>query len=109
MRRDPGGQAAGSSEAAQRDGLSTPGHWRRRWNAWGGTSIVGVLAFFALWQLVIVVFEVPRYILPAPTAIFRQFVRNFPMIWKYTLITAAKPALPYPIPPAPPVPPPLPP
>src|SRR5262249_15556666 len=61
--------------------------WRRRWNAVGGTTVTGAVLFLALWEAVVYVFEVPRYIVPAPSAIVRQFVRNFRLIWHYTLVT----------------------
>jgi NitT/TauT family transport system permease protein len=64
--------------------------WRRRWNAVGGTTVSGAIAFVVLWETVVVVFEVPRYIVPAPSAVFRQFVRHFPLIWHYTLVTGAE-------------------
>src|SRR6516162_1250979 len=49
-----------------------------------------VVGFFALWEAVIVGFGVPRYILPAPSRIFVQLVRNFPRIWDYTLVTGGE-------------------
>ena len=43
--------------------------------------------FFVLWELGIRLFEVPVYILPAPSAIAVKFVANFPLILKYTWVT----------------------
>jgi NitT/TauT family transport system permease protein len=51
------------------------------------TPFLFALALFALWQAAIWLFSIPAYILPAPLAIFRQFVRNWPVIWADTLVT----------------------
>jgi NitT/TauT family transport system permease protein len=64
--------------------------WRRRWNAIGGTTLSAAIVFLALWEAVVYVFEVPRYIVPAPSAVYRQFVRQFPLIWRYTLVTGTE-------------------
>src|SRR5262245_26814906 len=64
--------------------------WRERWDAFAGTTVLGAVVFFVAWELIVRVFEVPRYILPAPSAVFRQFIRQFPMIWKYTLVTGGE-------------------
>jgi NitT/TauT family transport system permease protein len=63
--------------------------WREWWEAAGTTLIAGIV-FFLVWELLIQLLEVPRYILPAPSAIFRQFIRNFPLIWQYTLVTGGE-------------------
>jgi NitT/TauT family transport system permease protein len=64
--------------------------WRRRWNAIGGTTLSAAIVFLALWEAVVYVFEVPRYIVPAPSAVYRQFVRQFSLIWRYTLVTGTE-------------------
>ncbi len=64
--------------------------WRDRWDAFAGTTITGAVAFFVLWELVVDLFEVPRYIVPAPSAVYRSFLRHFPLIWKYTLVTGGE-------------------
>src|SRR5262245_49176188 len=64
--------------------------WHRAWNAMGGTTLTGALAFLAVWEAVVYVFEVPRYIVPAPSAIARQFVRHFRLIWHYTVVTGTE-------------------
>jgi NitT/TauT family transport system permease protein len=64
--------------------------WRTRWNALGGTTILSVIVFFAAWEAIVDVFHIPRYIVPAPSAVSRQFFLHFPLIWKYTLVTGAE-------------------
>src|SRR5437870_2133855 len=64
--------------------------WRRQWGALGGTTVTGAVLFFAAWEAVVDLFQVPRYILPAPSAVFRQFILHFPLIWKYTLVTGGE-------------------
>jgi NitT/TauT family transport system permease protein len=61
-----------------------------QWHRLRGTTIIAALAFFLSWEAVVRIFEVPRYIVPAPTVVIRQFVRNFNLIWHYTLITAGE-------------------
>src|SRR4029450_5815911 len=63
---------------------------RRGWDAIGGTTLSAAIVFLALWEAVVYVFEVPRYIVPAPSAVYRQFVRQFPLIWRYTLVTCTE-------------------
>jgi NitT/TauT family transport system permease protein len=46
------------------------------------TPVAGVLVFLAVWQLGVMVSKVPAYLLPAPTAIARTFVDEFPrLLW----------------------------
>jgi ABC-type nitrate/sulfonate/bicarbonate transport system permease component len=69
-----------------RDALATARDWLAR--SW--LSIAFAIGFFALWEALVKVFEVPRYIVPAPSAIFYQFFRNLPRIWEYTLVTGGE-------------------
>ena len=45
------------------------------------------LAMFAVWELVVRVFGVPQFILPAPTRIVEAIVQYWPAIWKNSLQT----------------------
>ena len=45
------------------------------------------LAMFALWELVVRVFGVPQFILPAPSRILEAIVQYWPAIWKNSLQT----------------------
>lgn len=60
----------------------------RRWLGEAYLPTLTGIFFFVLWEAVIHVFKVPRYILPAPTAIFSEFTQNLPLIWSHTLVTA---------------------
>ena len=46
------------------------------------------LFFFVAWEVLIHALKVPRYILPAPSAVFGDLVKQFPLIWSHTLVTA---------------------
>lgn len=58
--------------------------------AWFGearNTILFVIGFLLFWEFAVIVFRIPRYILPSLSSIIRQFIRNFDLIWEYTLIT----------------------
>ena len=40
-----------------------------------------------LWQVVVVVGEVPRYILPSPTDIVQEMINRADILWKHGLVT----------------------
>jgi NitT/TauT family transport system permease protein len=44
------------------------------------TPLLGVLVFFAIWEVGVVVLKVPAYLLPAPSAVFDTFGREFPRL-----------------------------
>jgi NitT/TauT family transport system permease protein len=46
------------------------------------------LLFFALWEALIRLLDVPLYIMPAPSVVFAEFGSKFPLIWQHTLVTA---------------------
>jgi len=48
------------------------------------------IGFFALWEAITTGFGVPRYILPAPSSVVVQLVRNLPRIAEYTLVTGGE-------------------
>lgn len=64
--------------------------WRAGWSAFGGPTITSLILFFAAWEAIVDVFQVPRYIVPAPSAVYRQLIVHFPLIWKYTLVTGGE-------------------
>lgn len=59
----------------------------RDWFSNTRNTIFFVIGFLLFWEVAVVVFHIPRYILPSLSSIIRQFVRNFDLIWEYTLIT----------------------
>jgi NitT/TauT family transport system permease protein len=48
------------------------------------------VSFFALWEAITTGFGVPRYILPAPSSVVAQLIRNLPRIAEYTLVTGGE-------------------
>jgi ABC-type nitrate/sulfonate/bicarbonate transport system permease component len=53
-------------------------------------SLAFAVGFFALWEALVRGFDVPRYIVPAPSSIAYQFWRNLPRILEYSLITGGE-------------------
>jgi len=53
-------------------------------------SVLGlfVLAQFAAWEAAIRYFDIKPYVIPAPSAVAPQFMRNIARIYDYTLVTA---------------------
>jgi NitT/TauT family transport system permease protein len=65
----------------------------RRVGAWLADHGLGVafgLGFFLAWEAIVRGFEVPRYIVPAPSAVLYQLWRNLPRIAEYTLVTGGE-------------------
>src|SRR6266849_3222695 len=48
------------------------------------------VALLALWELAIAVFRVPDYIIPPPTQIVGEMIRQFPQLWGHTLVTSSE-------------------
>lgn len=59
----------------------------RTWFSTTRNTFLFVIGFLLFWELAVIVFRIPRYILPSLSSIVRQFIRNFDLIWEYTLIT----------------------
>lgn len=51
------------------------------------TPLLFAAAIFAGWELAVIAFEIPLYIVPPPSQIVAQYIRNFARIWEYTLVT----------------------
>jgi len=47
-----------------------------------------IVAVFVLWQLVIDVFHIPPYLIPAPLAVAKMLVAEWPRLWRESLVTA---------------------
>ena len=58
---------------------------------WGAlkklTPLVGILAFLLAWQFFVILWKVPPYLLPTPTAIADTFVTEFPDLLRHGWIT----------------------
>ncbi|MGJ3260801.1 MAG: ABC transporter permease [Rhodospirillales bacterium] len=55
---------------------------------YGGGPVKGVLVIVVVWELAVSFFDIPEYLLPAPTAIFGALVSNFGRIFTNVSITA---------------------
>jgi NitT/TauT family transport system permease protein len=51
------------------------------------TPVAGVLLFLAIWQVGVMIYKVPAYLLPPPTDIAHTFVSEFPRLLKNGWIT----------------------
>jgi NitT/TauT family transport system permease protein len=51
------------------------------------TPVAGVLFFLAAWQVGVMVYKVPSYLLPAPTEIAQTFVSEFPRLLQHGWVT----------------------
>jgi NitT/TauT family transport system permease protein len=51
------------------------------------TPVVGILVFLAIWQVGVVLYKVPPYLLPTPTNIAQTFVDEFPKLLRHGWIT----------------------
>ena len=49
--------------------------------------LIPILFLFALWQSVILVFDLPHYILPKPIDVFSQLVTQYSLLWEHTQTT----------------------
>ncbi len=50
-------------------------------------TIIFVAGFLLAWELAVMIFKIPRYILPSLSSVIRQLFKNFELIWQYTLVT----------------------
>ncbi|MET0844015.1 MAG: ABC transporter permease [Mycetocola sp.] len=51
---------------------------------------VAFIVSIALWQLIVVAFKIPPYILPAPTVVFESFIEELPTLWDASLVTGSE-------------------
>ena len=54
-----------------------------------------IISIFLLWEAAVIIFDIPRYIIPAPSKIFYRFFRHIDRIWEYTIVTGAETLLGY--------------
>ncbi len=50
--------------------------------------LILVVALFVLWDLVLRVFKIPPYLIPAPLAVAKMLVAEWPRLWQQGLYTA---------------------
>lgn len=60
------------------------------WFSNSRNTILFVIGFLAVWELAVVIFKIPRYILPSFSSVVRRFYENFALIWQYTLVTGTE-------------------
>ena len=60
---------------------------RRRWLSGLLVPLVALVVLVVLWQIWVVAFKVPIYLVPAPTAVMDQFVKNGPLLLDATIVT----------------------
>jgi NitT/TauT family transport system permease protein len=51
-------------------------------------SIATVLVFIVAWQALVIIFQVPSWLLPAPTAIWAEFFKQSHLLGKHVIVTA---------------------
>src|ERR1044072_2235245 len=51
------------------------------------TAVAGVLVFLAIWQIGVMAYQVPTYLLPPPSMIARTFIDEFPRLLYHGWIT----------------------
>ena len=49
--------------------------------------VISTAIILGLWQLVVVVFEMPSFILPAPMEVFNKLIERYDVLLKHTLNT----------------------
>ncbi len=49
--------------------------------------VISLLVILGLWQAVVVIFDMPSFILPAPMEVFSRLVTRFDVLMKHTLVT----------------------
>jgi NitT/TauT family transport system permease protein len=52
-------------------------------------SIVAVLGFVLLWQLLVIALDVPTWLLPAPTAIWAEFIKQAHLLGRHVVTTGS--------------------
>ena len=50
-------------------------------------AMLPVIFLFILWQSVVVIFELPHYILPKPKDVFFQLINQYSLLWEHTQTT----------------------
>ena len=62
-----------------------PGNWRQTIENWSPAALIVVL--LAVWEICVRAFDVPRFLLPAPSEIARLAVNEWPLVQMHSLYT----------------------
>lgn len=73
------------SSTVARKGLSIRA---REWAHEKRTGLIALVVFLAVWELVVIAFRIPSYLLPAPSKTVVEIFKSWQLIGWYTLITA---------------------
>ena len=49
--------------------------------------LILIVALFVVWDLAIRIFSIPPYLVPAPMAVAKQLVNEWPRLWREALVT----------------------
>ena len=57
---------------------------------WGERLLpfVGIFVFLVIWEIAVIILDVPTYLLPRPTEIFKTIIDKFDVIMRHTWVTA---------------------
>ena len=55
----------------------------------GSASVAAVIGFVLLWQALVMAFDVPTWLLPAPTAIWVEFVKQAHLLGSHVVTTGS--------------------
>jgi NitT/TauT family transport system permease protein len=50
-------------------------------------SILAVVGLILIWQFAVMMFQVPTWLMPAPTAIWVEFIKQSHLLWKHVVAT----------------------
>lgn len=50
-------------------------------------TLISTIVLFLIWETVVYIFKIPKYLLPAPSSIIQKLVMNFSLIIQYTWVT----------------------
>lgn len=57
--------------------------------------MVGITVFLVIWQIAVMIFKFPSYLLPAPSEILGVFIDEFPKLWTHSKVTTYEMTLGY--------------
>ncbi len=49
--------------------------------------LLPIIFLFLLWQSIIIVFDLPHYMLPEPIDVFSKLLNNYDLLWEHTQVT----------------------